>query len=583
MYEVLTEVLVHGRVVDAVTTTFGIRSLVFNDTVGFQLNGKAYKVNGANVHHDHGPLGTVALDRAEERTIETFKAAGFNAIRGSHNPRSPYMLDVCDRLGMLVWNEFTDVWDIQKVPNDYHVDFPDWWQRDLTSMLLRDRNHPSVIIWSIGNEISADPNNYGPQLAALVRSLDTSRPVSLGGMNVGPAGSDPWQYTDVGDLHGADPVAAHAAHPGKAITQSEDTAPVLYDDWKLAHDNPWLVGAWVWVGWDYIGEAGSGPTAVADNEADASAFGFGAVTGKVLYPWFSDYQGDIDMIGQRKPQNYWRAVVNGFSALELLVERPTPPGTEQFAVWYTYYDELPSWTWDVPKGQLMTVHAYSSGDSVTLLLNGTPVATKTLAEADKRVATFSVPYARGELTAIASQNGKEIARKRLATVGAAAGLRLTPDVDALTTNPNDLAHVLVEVVDGHARPVPDAVVKVSFQVRGAGALVAAGNGNPHNPDSFQRPRHWSWHGQTLAVLRPAKTPGRLSLIATAPGLTPATLSLPVSSAHGSRYHQAFGRRPRVAASFAAPGLMFGLGAAVLKRRMQNAEPTTTDALDGTEE
>ena len=582
LYQVLTEVLVNGRVVDAVTTTFGIRSLVFNDTVGFQLNGKAYKVNGANVHHDHGPLGTVALDRAEERTIETFKAAGFNAIRGSHNPRSPYMLDVCDRLGMLVWNEFTDVWDTQKVPDDYHVDFPDWWQRDLTSMVVRDRNHPSVIIWSIGNEISADPNNYGPQLAALVRSLDTSRPVSLGGMNVGPAGSDPWQYTDVGDLHGADPVAAHAAHPGKAITQSEDTAPVLYDDWKLAHDNPWLVGAWVWVGWDYIGEAGSGPTAVAATEAEASAFGFGAVTGKVLYPWFSDYQGDIDMIGQRKPQNYWRAVVNGFSALELLVERPTPPGTEQFAVWYTYYDELPSWTWDVAQGQAMTVHVYTSGDSVTLLLNGQQVATQTLTDANQRVATFSVPYAPGELTAIASQNGRQIASKTLATTGQPAALRLTPDVNSLSTSRGDLAHVLAEVVDRRGRPVPDAVVHISFQVNGAGQLAGAGNGNPHNVDSFQRPSHWTWHGQALAVLRPAKTPGRLTLTATAQGLQPARLALAVSPADRGPFDYPFSRGARVAKSFAAPGLMFGLGAAVLKRRMQNAESGATDFPDGAE-
>ena len=407
LYQVRAEVLLGGRVVDAVTATFGIRSLVFNGTVGFLLNGKPYKINGANVHHDHGPLGTVAIDRAEERTIETFKAAGFNAIRGSHNPRSPAMLDACDRLGMLVWNEFSDMWDIAKTKDDYSNYFADWWQADLTSMVLRDRNHPSVMIWSIGNEISSDPNGYGPRLAALVRSLDTTRPVSLGGMNL-LNGSDPWQYADVSDLHGADPVAVHAAHPDKAVTQSEDTAPVLYDDWKLAHDNPWLVGAWVWVGWDYIGEAGSGPTAVAATAAEANAFGFGAVTGKVPYPWFNDYQGDIDLIGQRKPQNYWRVVVNGLSALELLVERPTPPGTQQFAVWYAYYDELPSWTWDVPNGQLMTVHAYTSGDSVTLLLNGTPVATKTLAEADKRVATFSVPYAPGELTAIASQNGRQI-------------------------------------------------------------------------------------------------------------------------------------------------------------------------------
>ena len=280
LYQVRTEVLLGRRVVDAMTTRFGIRSLVFNGTVGFLLNGKPYKLHGGNLHHDHGPIGTVAIDRAEERSIEILKASGFNSVRASHNPRSPYLLDVCDRLGILVWDEFTDMWDIGKLANDYHLYFPQWWQSDLTSMILRDRNHPSVFLWSIGNEISADPNNYGPRLAALVHSLDTTRPVSLGGMNL-LQGSDPWQYVDVGDLHGADAVAAHAAHPDKAITVSEDLAPVTYDDWKLAQQYPWYVGSLVWSGWDYIGESAIGAPAAGATEAQANAVGFGATTGQV--------------------------------------------------------------------------------------------------------------------------------------------------------------------------------------------------------------------------------------------------------------------------------------------------------------
>jgi len=224
LYQLRAEILVNHDVVDSVTTPFGIRSLVFNGTSGFLLNGKSYKLRGCNIHHDHGPLGSAAIDRAEERTIEVLKAAGFNCIRASHNPRSPYMLDVCDRLGMLVYNEFSDVWDVQKTPDDYHVHFPDWWQRDLTDMLLRDRNHPSVIIWSIGNEIPEDPNRYGTRLAAHVRSLDTTRPVALGGMNVGKT-KEAWDYVDIGDYHGAPTASDHAAHPDKAFIQSEDLPP----------------------------------------------------------------------------------------------------------------------------------------------------------------------------------------------------------------------------------------------------------------------------------------------------------------------------------------------------------------------
>ncbi len=528
LYRAHTEVLAGDAVVDAVTTTFGIRSLVFNGKDGFLLNGKPIKIHGGNIHHDHGPLGAVTIDRAEERTIEIMKAAGFNAIRASHNPRSPYMLEVCDRLGMLVHNEFTDMWDRGKMADDYHLHFPEWWERDLSSLVRRDRNHPSVIIWSIGNEIPADPNKYGPKLAALVRSLDTTRPVALGGMNVGGFKKEAFEYVDIADYHGTPPVADRAAHPGMAFLQSEDTTPRLFDDWKLADSSPGYVGSWVWSGWDYIGEAGSGATVVAKTAAEAGPLGLGAVTGKVLYPWFNNFQSDIDLIGQRTPQNHFRAVVNGFSPLEMMVARPTPPGTQQYNIWYAYYDELPSWTWDVPPGQPMTVHVYTSGDSVSLLLDGKPVATKGLTEADKRLAVFTVPYAPGTLTAIASRAGKVIARKTLTTTGKPVAVRLTSDVRALTTSRGDLAHVLVEVIDAKGEVVPDAVVKVSFAVEGAGELVGVGNGNPHNVDSFKRPRRWTWHGKALAILRPAKQPGRLTLTATADGLRSARLDLQVA-------------------------------------------------------
>ena len=438
------------------------------------------------------------------------------------------MLDVCDRLGILVYDEFTDAWDIQKTADDYHVYFPDWWQRDLTSMVLRDRNHPSVFIWSIGNEISDDPNKYGARLAAHVRSLDTTRPVVLGGMNVGKT-KDAWDYVDIGDFHGPPKASDHAAHPDKAVIQSEDLATQIFDDWKLTEDFPWFIGNLVWSGWDYIGEAGSGPTILAQNQAEAMSFrvGLAPAMGKIPYPWFNNCQSDFDLIGQRRPQNYWRAVVNGLSPLELLVARPTPPGVQQFASWYSYFDEQPSWNWDVSDGQLMVVHAYSSGDQVALLLNDKPVETKTLTMADKRMATFSVPYKRGKLSAIAMKGGVEIGRKTLTTTGKATALQLTSDVKVLTTGRGDLAHVLVQVIDAQGRVVPDAVIKVSFEVTGAGKLVGVGNGNPHNVDSFERPRRWTWHGNALAILRPAKTVGRLSLTARAEGLKPAMLTLPV--------------------------------------------------------
>jgi beta-galactosidase len=213
--------------------------------------------------------------------------------------------------------------------------------------------------------------------------------------------------------------------------------------------------------------------------------------------------------------------------VEVLVQRPTPPGTEQVAVWWGYYDELVSWTWDVEPEQPMVVHVYTPGDSVRILLNGTEITTVAVTAADRAMATVTVPYRPGELTAVASRNGHELGRKTLRTVGAPAALRLVPDVDEVTASPDSLAYVLVQVVDARRQVVPDATPQVSFDVLGAGTLAAVGNGNAHNVDSFRQPRRYTWHGQALAILQPARNPGILTLTARAQGLRPDTLTLRV--------------------------------------------------------
>ncbi|GGN21229.1 glycoside hydrolase family 2 TIM barrel-domain containing protein [Streptomyces fuscichromogenes] len=547
LYTARAEVLVHDRVVDTVTTPFGIRSLLWNGEAGFRLNGERVKITGGCVHHDHGPMGAVALGRSEERRVELLKAAGFNALRTAHNPPTPALLDACDRLGMLVMDEFFDVWDTGKNPQDYSRYFAEWWERDLTGTVLRDRNHPSVVIWSLGNEITDTTNGErGTQLAAALRALDPTRPVTLGGGSTFSADDPSWSYVDVGDVHynanGRTYGPMHAAHPERAMTQSEGFPATIHQDTRFVAENDWAVGNWVWAAWDYLGESGIGKTPMAPAGTAASIGDQSVMPGWSLartlhhswggfgypYPYFQGNCGDLDLIGQRKPQNHWRAAVTGRSPVELLVERPVLPGTEQVAVWWGYFDELAGWTWDVDAGHPMTVHVYTAGDSARILLDGEELAT---AVPERAMATFTVPYRPGELTAVAHRDGREIGRTTLRTAGAPAALRLVPDVRSLTTGRDDLAHVLVEVTDEDGLPVPDATLRVDFGVRGAGELVGVANGNPHNVDSFKRPRRHTWHGRALAVLRPAKRPGRLALTATAAGLRPATLVLPVRTAN----------------------------------------------------
>jgi beta-galactosidase len=533
LYTARAEILVGGTAVDTAETAFGIRSLEWSGTDGFLLNGTRVALHGAGVHDTHGPLGAAGLDRSAERRIEILKAAGFNAIRTAHNPPAPALLDACDRLGMLVWDEFTDVWDTGKNPQDYSVYFARWWQHDLTTMIMRDRNHPSVIIWSLGNEIVKDSRyaERGAQLAAVVRSLDATRAVTLsGGATSGP--DDPsWRYVDVGDVHynadGDGYAAIRAAHPDTAVTQSESFGATIYDDAVHMAENPWLAGTWVWAGWDYLGDSGLGKTPVAPAGTWHTIYDQttepGWSAGQALYlsydgygygyPWFQSNCGDIDLIGQRKPQSYWRAAVTGASPVEMMVARPSPAGSEQEACRWGYYDELPNWTWEaVATGTPMTVHVYTPGDSVTLLLSGSVVGT---AVPDKAKATFTVPYTPGgELTAIASLGGQVIGSKTIPTVVAPAAIRLTCDVAALTTSRDALAHVLAELVDGTGTVVPHAMGQMTFTVSGAGELAGVANGNSHNVHSFRQPHLNVWHGQALAILRPAKTPGTLTVSAT---------------------------------------------------------------------
>ncbi|MFB7893621.1 glycoside hydrolase family 2 TIM barrel-domain containing protein [Microbacterium sp. NPDC056044] len=541
LYRVRTEIIAdEGQVVDATESSFGIRSITL-DGSGMRINGREIVLRGANIHHDHGALGAVALARSEERRVARLKEVGFNAIRASHNPFDPAFYRACDRLGMLVVDEYSDVWDTPKTPEDYSSDFWDSWREDLDALVRRDRNHPSVFLWSIGNEIQSERTvEIQAMLVSRVRELDPTRPITQGGSSgygfgIGFMGPDDpsWKLLDVGDthyLHDLEDITSR--YPDRAFFSSESFAATMHDDWALVTDTPAMFGDFAWTGWDHLGEAGVGQPwlqEVGGPQPDEDMENIGKQSlGSGDFPWYLSGCSDLDILGHRRAQSYYRSVVWGDSDLELAVQRPTPTGEEQVAFSWAWFDELRSWTWGV-LGQLMTVRAYTTGDSVTLTLNGATVGTQHLAPSDKRIATFTVPYAPGELIATASRDGQQIAQQRLATVGAPTALRLTPETSAVRATPDDVGYLTIEVVDAQGARVPDAVIPLTVAVSGAGTLAAIANGNPRDVDSFQGPHRHTYQGVAQVIVRPGDKSGVVRVSVTADRLTGATVEIPVYS------------------------------------------------------
>ncbi len=513
------ELLVNGKAVDATTAAFGIREINFSVENGFTLNGMPLKLQGACIHNDNGPLGSAAIDRAEERRIELLKANGFNAIRTSHNPPSTAFLDACDRVGMLVLDEAFDCWEQGKNPDDYGKYFDDWWQRDLDSMILRDRNHPSVILWSIGNEIPQRATDRGyviaKELSDEVRRLDPTRPVTEAICGFWDQPGRPWSDTttaftflDVGGYNYQDGQygADHLKFPNRIMVGTESYPSAIASIWRRVEMDPWVLGDFEWTGMDYLGEAGTG-SAHLDNEPGNT------------WPWYDAFCGDLDLCGFKKPQSYYREVVWGRSALEMFVNRPVPPGRREIVSGWGWPDELPSWTWPGEENQPVQVDVYSRCDTVQLELNGKEIGARQISSSGRLTARFEVPYAPGELKAVGLKDGKVVATKVLRTVGPAKQLRLEADRATIHADRNDLAYVTVEVTDADGNVLPDATNLVRFTLSGPGELAAVGSGAPDVPESFRQPRHTTYHGRCLAILRPLGTAGKVTLRAEADGLS----------------------------------------------------------------
>jgi len=548
LYRAVAEVQANGRTVDRCEATFGIRTVEVDADKGLRINGEPVELRGGCMHHDNGILGAAAIDRAEERRVERMKAAGYNAIRTSHNPPSGAFLDACDRLGILVMDEAFDHWREQKNPQDYHRFFNDWWERDIASMVLRDRNHPWVILWSIGNEIDYPNDPYGhpsfanvegnndankpaaerrydpdkpnaerlvplaQRLKAIVRQWDPTRPVTAA--VAFPEVSNITGYCDVLDVcdynykeqwYAQD----HARYPQRRLLGSENGHH--YAAWLAVRDNPYIAGQFLWTGIDYLGEARGWPV-------HGSAAGLLTTAGypKALY-------------GFRR--SLWRDEPVAHLVTARLEDEGSPLWRGMPAQWRRYARRtLQSDTWNYAPGDMVEVTCTTNCPQVELLLNGASQGTYRLADfPEEGCIICAIPYAPGTLEAVATAADGQVVRTCLCTTGPAAALEARAYGEPiLQADGEDVAQIEVTVVDAEGRRVPGASDLVGVIVEGAASLLGIDNGDLEDNTCFAAGERRAYQGRLIVYVRAAREPGRATVTVHARGaLRPATVQLEV--------------------------------------------------------
>lgn len=552
LYTVKTRLVRDGEVLDEDGCRLGVRQLQLDSKHGLRINGQVVKLRGACVHHDNGLIGSAAIVRAEERRVEILKEAGFNAVRSAHNPISKAFLDACDRLGMLVMDEISDMWTRNKTSYDYATQFPYFWQTQVERFVGKDFNHPSVILYSIGNEIpetgTANGADWGRKLAEKVRALDSTRYVmnsintmlsvmdqlsamigenqgaeinetmnNLGGMMQKLADSElvttaTRESFDLLDVCGYNYATSRylldkKLFPNRVLVGSETTPLQIAGNWGIITREPTAIGDFTWTGWDYIGEAGIGKM---EYREDGAADGFMGA-----YPWYIAYCSDIDITGFRRPMSYYRQIVFG-ERMEpyIAVDYPKNYGKTLIPGMWETFNAFSGWSWEGYEGKPVRVNVFGAGDRFTLALNGREVAAGTL-EGMKGWA--DIPYEPGELTAVTYADGKETGRTTLISAKGPVRLSVRADRQVIRADDTDLCYVEILLTDerGVVNPMADRPIKAS--VTGCGELKALGTGNPTSTERFTDGRFTSFGGRAMAVIRPTGA-GEITLKVQAEGL-----------------------------------------------------------------
>ncbi len=548
LYTLVTEVLQGDRVIDKYSTTFGIRTIAFNREQGFLLNGKPRKLHGVCLHHDLGPLGTAVNRRAMERELQILKAAGVNAVRTSHNPPSPELLALADRMGLVVMDEIFDMWRIPKVPNGYSKYYDQWSERDLRDFVRRDRNHPSIILWSIGNEIpeqnSPDGWKEAKRLTDFFHEEDPTRPttsamndwaaairnhfadnVDIKGFNYQPMhyeqimhdhpdwvvfGSETASCVSSRGIYHL-PLLAYEKPPSHQVSSYDTVAPTwaYCPDVEFTYQDklPNVPGEFVWTGFDYLGE----PTPYFSGEtADPKD-----------WPARSSYFGFVDLAGF--PKDGYYLYQSQWTAAPMV-------------------HILPHWNWAGHEGEPIPVMAYSNAGEVELFLNGKSLGRKkrfaddwqmpvghNVSDTGKFVSKYrriwQVPYEPGTLKAVAYSGGKQVAEQEVRTAGAPARITLVADRSRIHADGDDLSFVTVRIEDKDGNLCPLADTLVHFNVTGVGEIAAVGNGNAATTEPFQADHRQAFGGLALLILRSKVESGTIHVVATADGLKSAQLNV----------------------------------------------------------
>ena len=522
----LSNPLAQGRGVGGEAVKFGIRSFSFDAENGFVLNGKKVLINGACVHHDDGVLGARAFDDAEIRKVRQMKEAGFNLIRTSHNPTTRAFLDACDSLGMLVIDEAFDGWRTQKNPYDYSTVIDSCFRQDIHAMVLRDRNHPSIICWSIGNEVIERKDirvvHTARQMKKAIHEYDTTRPVT----EALCAWDRDWEiydpHAEVLDVAGYNYMlfkhaSDHERDPKRVIWQTESYPRDAYMNWATAYVFPYVVGDIVWTGLDYLGESDIGRNYYKGEREGESWIEGGQPE------WHGAPCGDVDITGWRKPISHYREMLwkgltpdpsrKGEESIYLCVREPNGYHGEIHTTMWSVWPTWESWTWPGWEGKPIEVEIYTKAPEVKLYLNDRLIGTTQVNRSTEFKAVFTVNYEPGTLRAEVSTPllNREGTGLSLLTAGKPARLRLIPDRTVMQADGQSLTFVNVEVLDKEGRHVPEAAIECEATVKGAGTLLAFASADLKDTEPYTSPRVKTWKGRALLVVRSTQKKGSVNV------------------------------------------------------------------------